>query len=564
MASKKSLIALLLILLTGSAFGRGRIEIPTALQQGDSLKIWVYFTDKGSLRSGLSPAIPVTVDALERRARRGADIDYDYYDTPVNPDYITAVSELALSTRVQSRWLNAVSVWITPGALQQIAELPFVDKLTPVAQYKRSPVIEQPPQRLEKPQGSLQLDYGPSFNQLDMIGVVELHEQGYTGAGVNILMLDTGFKLSHEAFAHLDVDSTWDFINGDVDVEDAADADDDQQSHGTSTLSLIGAYAPDSLIGAAYNATFLLAKTERRSSSSEAEIADADDWIAGAEWGEPLGAEVLSSSLGYDDRAGYSYEELDGNTAEVTIAADLAAALGVMVVNSMGNDGRSAAEPTLIAPADGDSVIAVGAVDPGGNITSFSSNGPTADGRIKPDVCAEGSGVRIASYLGGYSSFGSGTSFSCPLTAGAVALILEVHPDWTYGTIYNRLTSTASRANSPDTVYGFGIIDVAAAIGDEVLPTVSNVTVAPNPFDGSVNLLVPLETVGLITVRIYTIAAEEVIVLEKQALNARTIPVTWNGVNADGEPVANGVYLAHVIAPGIDELVKLVKISSGD
>lgn len=558
--SSKAIFALLLtLMLSGAALaaGGGKIQIPTALLQGDSVKVWIYFTDKGDLGTGLSPAIALSAAASERRARRGAAIDFEFYDTPVNPDYVAAVSDYAIRVRVQSRWLNAVSAWVEPTALASISELPFVERVTPVAQYQRRPVEQQPQQRLEKPHGALQLDYGESFAQLDQIGVVEMHEEGYTGEGVRILMLDTGFRLTHQAFADLDVDSTWDFINDDVDVEDDINS---QMSHGTSTLSTIGAYSPDTLIGAAYEATFLLAKTEREATTSEAEIADADDWIAGVEWGEPLGADVLSSSLGYDDRAGFYYEDLDGNTTPVTIAADVAAALGVIVVNSVGNEGHESSQASLIVPSDGDSVIAVGAVYDDGQIVGFSSNGPTADGRIKPDVCAQGAGVLVAGYAGNYLRR-NGTSFSCPLVAGAIALILEQHPEWTYDKIYSRLTGTASRSSAPDNVFGYGIIDAFGAARDTDTTTIAKVTVAPNPFANSVKLLVPLESTGLITVEIYTVAAEEVIVLEKQALNARTIPVTWDGANAEGQKVADGVYLAYVTAPGIEELVKLVKIS---
>jgi subtilisin family serine protease len=272
---------------------------------------------------------------------------------------------------------------------------------------------------------------------------------------------------------------------------------------------------------------------------------------------------VLSSSLGYEEAAGFTYEDKDGNTTPVTIAADVAAALGVIVVNSVGNGHHDKSEPTLVVPSDGDSVIAVGAVDAGGEIAGFSSNGPTADGRLKPDVCAQGLSVRVAGYLGGYS-FSSGTSFSCPLTAAAVALLLEARPNWAYGDIYEALTSTASRADSPDTIYGYGIIDVVAALGDDELPTISSVRAAPNPFAGSVNLLVPVAEAGLITVRLYTVAAEEVAVLEKQALTARTVPVTWDGTNATGEQVVDGIYLAYITAPGIEEVVKIVKIGEAN
>jgi hypothetical protein len=212
------------------------------------------------------------------------------------------------------------------------------------------------------------------------------------------------------------------------------------------------------LIGPAFGADFALAKTEIKLSETQIEE---DNWVAGVEWADDLGADIVSSSLGYQDW--YTYEDMDGNTALCTIAADLAVSKGIVVVNSAGNE-RITTWYHIIAPADGDSVIAVGAVDLQGGLASFSSAGPTFDGRIKPDVVARGVQTYCAWANGGYGG-ASGTSLSAPLVAGVCALLLEIHPDWTPIQVREALWHTASQADDPDNLYGYGIANAAEASG---------------------------------------------------------------------------------------------------
>jgi subtilisin family serine protease len=246
-------------------------------------------------------------------------------------------------------------------------------------------------------------------------------------------------------------------------------------SHGTAVLSTIGGYAPGELVGPAFAASYILAKTENTDSETPVEE---DNWAAAAEWAESLGAEVLTTSLGYlvfDSGTGYGYEDMDGATAVSTLAAQRAVELGVVVLSSAGNSGQhpDPARNTLGAPADGTYVISVGAVDEAGERVSFSSVGPTADGRIKPDLMARGQGVLVASSftVSAYRT-ANGTSFACPLVAGVAALVLQAHPDYSVSEVVEVLRSTASRAATPDNVYGWGIPDAPAAIAIELTPTI--------------------------------------------------------------------------------------------
>ena len=439
-----------------------------------ALKIWVFFTDKGirserELQEVLSaPQAYLTKRALRRRAKLGRRQLAGFADLPVYEPYVQQILSTGARIRARSRWLNAVSVWATPGQIAAIARKPFVARLRLVAGARP----RRPEPGLEKATGKLtpvgieappyHLDYGPSQAQLEQIAVPQLHELGYTGKGVLVAMLDVGYYKDHETFAHLRVVGERDFVMKDNDTQrDPNDPNDYSDSHGTLTWSTLAGFTPGELIGPAYQADFLLAKTEDVRSETPVEE---DYWAAAAEWADSLGADVISSSLGYYDW--YRFKDMDGNTAVCTIAADWAAKQGIAVVVAAGNWNTDPNWGHISAPADGDSVISVGAVTLSGTIADFSSRGPTYDGRIKPEVCALGVHTHCAT-RGGPNSYGhaSGTSLSTPLIGGVCALLLEAHPDWTGWDVREALLQTASQADHPDNTYGWGIANAFAASG---------------------------------------------------------------------------------------------------
>ena len=442
------------------------------------LPVWVYFKDRGGAEAqALDKALvrarqDLAFRCLRRRSKvRDAFSLVDSSDLPVNTAYIDRVAPLVKKIRTVSRWLNAVSVDAAPPGLAALRALPFVRKVDLVLSFARNEPSSpaEPDEELDPAEPFFAL-YGPSFAQINQIHVWPLHRAGFSGRGVLVCMLDAGFRKSHEIFSQARLVAEWDFVNGDGDVEqDLADPNDYTDSHGTGTWSILGGYKPGQLVGPAYGADFLLAKTETEKFEQPIEE---DYWVAGIEWAESLGADVVSSSLGYIDW--YSFADMDGKTAVTTRAADRAVSLGVVVVNAAGNE-RDGAWRHIIAPADGFDVIACGAVDSTGAIASFSSPGPTSDGRIKPEVCALGVRNWLASNRTDGSptySRGSGTSFSTPLVAGAAALLLEIHPDWTPAQVRAALLSTASRSQTPDNDFGWGIVDAALA-ADIGLPSIS-------------------------------------------------------------------------------------------
>ncbi len=421
---------------------------------------WVFFRDHGagaSLDSALAAAErSLSVRALDRRAKaireRGGEAParrvVDERDLEPSAAYVSAVRKTGANIRSVSRWLNAVSIEADGDVIAAIESLPFVDGVRPVRALAWDDV-----------EAADEFSYGPSAHQLEMLGIPEAHAMGYRGEGVLICVLDSGFELGHEAFDQLSVRATRDFVFHDEDVSFTPRQDViGQSNHGTTVLSVLAGYAPGKILGPAYRADFLLAKTERIGSETRVEE---DAWCEAIEWAEAMGADIAASSLSYF--LWYAPQDRDGRTALVSRFANIAFEHGLLIVNSMGNTGPL--ERSLNPPADAPGVISVGAVDWNGRLAGFSSVGPTWDGRVKPDLVAMGSGVALvtARSRDRYGR-GSGTSFSSPLVAGCAALVLSAHPDWGPEAVREALVMSGDRASRPDNQYGWGVPNVRDAI----------------------------------------------------------------------------------------------------
>jgi subtilisin family serine protease len=427
-------------------------------------RYWIYFKDKGRAELGKSrdsKNLPLSDRSLQRRLNQGISPLFDYSDLPLESSYLQQLRNLGLPVYRQSKWLNAVSVTATAAELIGISNLPFVRKIEKVGVFhfrNQDLLTSFAPDTAARMQ---QNDYGPSENQNALIGIPQAHTLGYHGQGVRIALFDTGYSLLHESLQQVQVVASRDFVQGDSVVSNQSSDQPGQHNHGTEILAIIAGYKPGSIIGPAYSAEYLLAKTELINSETHLEE---DNWVAAAEWADSLGADIISTSLGYSTfdagQGDYTYADMDGNTTIITRAADLAASKGIAVFSSAGNEGASSWY-YITAPADGDSVIAVGGVRPDGSHWPVSSNGPTADGRIKPDLLAQGQSVYSISPVStaGYIYI-SGTSAACPLAAGAAAILLSIDSTLTVMQLYELLKSTASQAGNPDNTMGYGLINL--------------------------------------------------------------------------------------------------------
>jgi serine protease AprX len=448
---------------------------------GGPVSAWVEFADKGEsgivdLERRLTDAeAKLTPRARARRVRAHVDPLVDYRDLPVDPAYVEALRALGLEPYGVSRWFNQAAVRVDATGLDRVAQLPFVARLHAVDHFVRTPEpepvpLDAPPSRVGTAgarQSQPTINYGLTLNFVQQIQVAAVHDSGYIGTGVLICVLDAGFNSwnTHEALASISVPPghVRDFVEGDTDVTGNSGF-----NHGGWVLGCIAGNKPGTYVGTGFGASFALGRTENSASETPAEMVY---WMQGAEWADSLGADLISSSLGYsmfdNPNDDYTIADLDGHTTTVSRAAEIAASKGILIVNSAGNEGSNPFWLKITSPADvnGDSLLAAGAVDDFGVRASFSSAGPTADKRIKPDLMAAGVLVPVISTsLPTLYTSNSGTSFSAPILAGLAACIMQARPSWTPSEVIRALRETGDRWLMPDTLYGYGIANGLAAL----------------------------------------------------------------------------------------------------
>ena len=560
-----TVISLALVIITAAVPAMGQIH-PATYELGSrdngQIHAWVFFSHKPREPARSAAAHRVSEKALERRRLRGNVTEEQAHDLnrAVSPGFLQQARNTGAAIRRVSRWLNAVSVRATREQIESLAQLSFVTRIEPVRRTARPPLpvatpSDTPPTMMKN--FAHQMDYGPSYNQLALMNVPALHDLGYSGEGITVLMLDTGFYKDHEAIRPERILAEHDFLENDGETQNETPDEYKygQHNHGTCTYTALGGYSPGRLIGPAYQCGFLLAKTESVADEYQGEE---DNYVAGLEWGDSLGADIVSSSLGYLDW--YTYEDLDGKTAVTTQAVLCATRLGMLVVTAAGNE-RNDAEwgGYIIAPADADSIITVGAVDAEGALAGFSSHGPTFDGRTKPEVVAQGVGVRCGSSAGAdaYATV-SGTSLSTPLVAGCAALLLEAHPDWRPEDVRNALMATASRADRPDNDYGYGLINGLAALyynspKPSNLYTIGIGNIYPNPFPtgNKAFILIPLQIPAekAVSLDVFSILGRHVAHLyQRRAYESQPPFAVWNGFDERGNRVPSGIYFVRLSA----------------
>lgn len=432
-------------------------------------KYWIQFTDKSNTPYSIShPEEFLSDRALARRARYHISISEQ--DLPVDPAYPDSLRRMGVAILNRSKWFNAVTIFTADtSVLSRINQLSFVRQLKTVKSVKSSATgyDKFTSETFSTSTAAGQTDttvlhYGQSSRQTGMLSGHILHNQGFQGQGMVIAVLDAGFRNvnTNRAFDSLwmknQVLGNWDFVNNrPVDFEG--------HSHGAQVLSIMAGNLPDELVGSAPKASYYLLITEDPWSEY---LVEEDNWVAGAEYADSAGADLINSSLGYstfDDPAmNHSYENMDGKTTRISIAANIACSKGILVVSSAANEGANAWH-YITAPADADSILTVGAVDSLGKYAYFSSTGPTFDGRIKPNISGQGQNTAVVN-TNGTIIRGSGTSFSSPLVCGLTACLWQANRSLGPMEIITAIQESGSQANDPDSLLGYGLPDYGKAL----------------------------------------------------------------------------------------------------
>lgn len=529
------------------------VIVGTITAQEDAL---VFFADKENVADALSNPITIlTQESLDRKQLHSTPIDER--DVPVNEDYITVIKNTnGITVYSKSKWMNSVYVRGSESNINSLLDLAFVTEVEYMDKNLNFTggnggdpgdkfVIENESSRIN-------YDYGAAANQVEMIDVDFLHQQDYNGEGMVVAILDSGFPtiLSNPAFDHINdedrVIDTYDFVTRQV-------SPDGSGSHGLRTSSDIAGLDDGNFVGTAPGASFIYYVTEEGGAENPVEEAY---WLEALERADSLGVDVVNTSLGYQDfdNSDYDYEyaDLDGETTIGARAGNLAFDKGMLLVTSGGNDGNGGFG-FVASPGDSKGVLTVGAVDADENYVNFSSFGPTVDGRVKPDVMAQGAVAAVIDESGGVD-FNNGTSFSSPIIAGAVASLWQSKPAATNVQIMQIVRESAHLFDSPTNEMGYGIPNFQDAYNALQLLAFEDVLAAtqfgmyPNPAENFVNFSMP-QNISSATVSLYTLSGQQ--------LNTKVISNVDSQL--DISSLATGMYLATVVSENNSNSFKIIK-----
>lgn len=519
---------------------------------------WVYFKDKPNSQNYFdSPLTMITQRALDRRIAQ--NIPLDISDVPIYQSYIDQItSSTGITVKAKSKWLNCLHILGTQANINALKLVSFVDhvdfanrllntaKITSVQRLKSEPINKT----LET---AINFNYGTSANQIQMLNGHLLHQLNYTGLGKIIAVLDSGFPNVNTAqpFQRLFTNNS---ILGGYDYVNKSDNFYTGDSHGTLVLSTMGGFTEGQLVGTAPDAKYYLFITEDDNSENPIEESN---WVEAAEEADKLGVDIITSSLGYfgydNPNYNHTYSDMTGNSAFASKGANIAYSKGILVVASAGNEAQTS-EPHIGVPAEALNVLAVGAVDSSRNYASFSSQGPSADGRVKPDVMAQGQKPYYSDTLGNIVNIFSGTSFACPIMAGMIACLWQAYPYKTNQEIKQLVIQSADNFSpivKKRIEYGYGIPDfnLALANGLSVSDFSKNdFVVFPNPTSESISVTLT-EGFDTGTINLYTVLGQKV--LEKK--------VSTQSPVISIKSLEKGTYLYKIESNGYSKSGKIVK-----
>lgn len=518
---------------------------------------WVFLKDKPNSSSYLeAPLSILSQRALDRRARQ--NIPLDSKDVPVNASYYNQIKSTAgITVLAKSKWLNAIHVKGTQTAITTLAatfsfveRVEFANNFLNAKQHVSQPSLDTN-HRNKFSNIDSGVNYGDATTQIAMLRGDYLHQEGFTGEGMHIAVMDAGFPNVNvlNGFKGL-MDNNQ--ILGGYDFVNRSDVFYSGHNHGTNVLSDIGASIDGVFVGTAPQASFYLFITE--DVDNEVPLEESL-WVEAAERADSLGVDVINTSLGYttfdNSNYDYSYDDMDGKTTFISRGAEIGASRGMILVNSAGNSGSSSWK-YLGAPSDAPSVFSVGAVNQNRDIAAFSSYGPTADNRVKPDVLAHGQSVFILDHVSGNPKTSNGTSFSSPVMAGVIACFWQAFPNLTNMQIMQRIRESADRYTLPDPQHGYGIPNFELAyttvLNLDERQSVQRLTIYPNPVEDSFTLAYSGNDLHKLSVQIYNSIGMKV--YEEPSLNSTIVDIS---------KLAVGIYVLKIKRGTDQKEIKLIK-----
>ncbi len=513
---------------------------------------WVYFTDKENVSTSI--ANPLSILSQESINRKNAhDIAIDVRDVPVNENYILQLkSQIGITVKAKSKWFNAVHVRGAEVDILALELLNFVDRIDFANRSLNTSGREFVQQnKLELVESLTDFNYGMTQNQVEMIHIEELHALDFTGEGIVIAVIDAGFPNVNTMNAFQQLRDTGKLLNG----YDFVDRNPNiyaytGNTHGTKVLSTMAAFLPNSYVGTAPNASYYLFRSEDAASENPVEESY---WVEAAERADSLGVHIINSSLGYNrfDNSNYNYlpTDMNGMSTYISRGANIAAEKGILVVNSAGNTGSSDWQ-IVTAPADAPGVFTIGGVDSDGIYAAFSSQGSAIQPTQKPDVVARAQSAFVVNENDEIIT-NSGTSFSSPIIAGAVACLMQALPDLTIDQIKQYIRQSSSQFSTPDNLLGFGIPDFGLALSNALsIPEneFQKIKLYPNPVKGSLFLQLP-SSFEIVDAAIFDITGK--LILQKTMTNSlETMDMSF---------LASGLYFLNLQVNDSKFTYKLIK-----
>lgn len=521
----------------------------TNITFADGYYFFVQFKDKHNSPFSLDrPSEFLDIKSIQRRANQ--QIAIDSTDLPVNPDYIAQVANQGVRIHSASKWINGVTVFSEDSLpINGISTLPFVERVEYTGKKQDTAPSFSRVKHIDK-----DLNYDAAASQIGQLHASALHQSGYTGKDILIGILDGGFKNAdiNPAFDSLRLQNrllgTRNIINSSVDVYRG-------DAHGAKVLSIMAANLPNVFSGVAPHASYWLIETEYIPTEYMVEV---DFWVRGLEFADSIGVDIINSSLGYtefDDAAmNFTYADMNGRTSRASRAAFLASRKGILVCISAGNDGNNPWK-YISSPADAEGILAVGAVNTNNSIAAFSSFGPTADNRIKPDLCATGWGTALINPAG-QLSYENGTSYASPIIAGLTACYLQHHKEqlpqpYSIDVIIQQIISSADRYDNPDPQYGYGLPNFQQALHTNAVngkPYKQENKLIYLYKTGKISISNPQAKKGPALLRIFSPTGK---VIHTKTINKQHETIDISHLNS-------GIYLVHISHPFFSEGCKII------